>query len=408
MNFTSTFTKLAVVTAALMFFNSCSKNEDTTPNNIMEYRKETSGAQAMEMSTINTDMVLEDRVNGVDYIISNNVQVNANLTIKPGVTVMFKNGAGIQVNQSGSLTAIGASGNLILFTSESGKRSAWSGIVMLSNSAKNIVSYCKVEHGGAAGKYGMGNILVGAENTEAQLEITNCEITASGTDGIVIAEGSRLNGFSGNKIHTNTGFPVSMHIADAEMMNELNQFVNNGKEFIKVKGNGNSAITKVIGLKKLNESFLITGTIVAGNTFSIAAGSHIYMDNDAEIIIDGVAGRGSFNAIGSANSPISIAAIYNGTGIWNNIRFRSSDSNNNRIEYCTISGGGATGNSMAEGMISVVNDQNGSSNIIIRNSTIINSAALGIYIESANSEYNADIISGNTFSNNVKGNVHFE
>lgn len=408
MKFTSTFSKLAFVAAGLMLFASCSKNEDTTPNNIMEYRKETSGAQVMEMTSIGTDMVLEDRVNGVDYIIANNVEVNANLTIKPGVTLMFKNGAGLQVNSSGSLTAIGASGNVVLFTSESGKRSAWNGIAVLSNSAKNILSYCKIEHGGAAGKYGMGDVVVGGDGKAAQVEITNCEITASGTDGIVLAEGSRLNGFSGNKIHTNTGFPVSMHITDAGLINDLNTYVNNGKEFIKVEGNGLQVITKAITLKKLKESFLITGSIVAGNNFNVAAGSRIYMDNNAEIIIDGVAGSGSFSAVGSANSPISIAAIYNGTGIWNNIRFRSSDSNNNRIEYCTISGGGATGSSLAEGMISVVNDQNGSSNIIIRHSTIINSAALGIYIESANSAYNSDIISGNTFSNNVKGNVHFE
>jgi hypothetical protein len=352
--------------------------------------------------------VLEDRVNGVDYTISNLVELNANLTIKPGVTLMFKDGAGIQVNESGSLTAIGASGNLILFTSESGRRSSWKGITVLSGNAKNVLAYCKVEQGGAQGKFGTGNIIVGSSDKVAQVEISNSEITASGTDGILVAEGSVLNNFNGNKIHTNTAFPVSMHITDANKITGINQYVNNGKEFIKVTGNGTSLINKAISLPSINESFLINGAIAAGNSFNISAGSHVYMDNAAEIIIDGVAGSGSFNAVGTAANPITIAAIYNGTGIWNNIRFRSSDSNNNHIEYCTISGGGATGTSHAEGMVSVTNDQNGSSNIVIRHSTIINSAAIGIYIESANSEYNSDIISGNTFSNNVKGNVHFE
>jgi hypothetical protein len=408
MKFTSTFSKLAVVTAALMFFNSCSKNEDTTPTNIMQYRHENSQAQTLDITSVSTDMVLEDRVNGVDYTISNLVELNANLTIKPGVTLMFKDGAGIQVNESGSLTAIGASGNLILFTSESGRRSSWKGITVLSGNAKNVLAYCKVEQGGAQGKFGTGNIIVGSSDKVAQVEISNSEITASGTDGILVAEGSVLNNFNGNKIHTNTAFPVSMHITDANKITGINQYVNNGKEFIKVTGNGTSLINKVISLPSINESFLINGAIAAGNSFNISAGSHVYMDNAAEIIIDGVAGSGSFNAVGTAANPITIAAIYNGTGIWNNIRFRSSDSNNNHIEYCTISGGGATGTSHAEGMVSVTNDQNGSSNIVIRHSTIINSAAIGIYIESANSEYNSDIISGNTFSNNVKGNVHFE
>ena len=401
----SILTKLTVVAAALIFFSSCSKKEDVTPNNIMAYRNDGSQSQNLDMSTISTDMVLEDRVNGVDYTISNNIQLNANLTIKPGVTVMFKNGAGIQVNEEGSLTAIGANGNLILFTSESGKRSAWKGITVLSNSARNVISYCKIEHGGMANSFGTGNIIVGSGTNTGEIEISNNEITASGSNGILISEGSKVNGFMGNKIHTNSAFPVSMHITDAVNMADGNQFVNNGKEFIQVTGDGASSISKAISLKKLNESFLVSGMIVAGNKFSVASGSRVYMDNGSEVIIDGTTGRGSFCAVGTEANPISIAAIYNGTGMWHAIRFRSSDSNENKIEYCTISGGGASDGSNAEGMISVVNDGDGSSNIIIRNSTIINSAAIGIYIQSTHSEYNSDIISGNVFSNNVMGNV---
>ncbi len=404
----SILSKLTVVAAGLMLFSSCSKNEDVVPNNIMAYRNDNSQTQILDMSAINTDMVLEDRVNGVDYTVSNNIQLNAGLTIKPGVTVMFKDGAGIQVNEQGWLTAIGSNGNVILFTSESGKRSAWKGITVLSNNARNVISYCKIEHGGAANEFGTGNIIIGSGTNTGETEISHSEITASGTDGIVVSEGSKINGFNANKIHTNSAFPVSMHITDGINLMDGNQFVNNGKEFIKVTGDGTSTITKPINLKKLNESFLVSGIITAGNKFCIAAGSRVYIDNGSEIIIDGTTGLGSFCAVGTEASPISIAAIYNGTGMWNTIRLRSSASSDNKIEYCTISGGGATNGSNAEGMISVVNDGDGSSNIIIRHSTIINSAAIGIYIQSEGSEYNSDIISGNTFSNNVKGNVHIE
>lgn len=402
----SIFSKLAVVAAGLMLFSSCSKNEDVAPNNIMQYRNESSQSQTLDVSEINTDMVLEDRVNGVDYTITGNVQVNANLTIRPGVTIMFKDNAGIQVNAQGSLTAIGSNGNLILFTSESGRRSAWKGITLLSNSARNVISYSKIEHGGAANSFGSGNVIVGSGANSATVEISHNEITASGTDAIVVSEGSKLNGFTGNKVHTNSAFPLNMHITDAGSLSDGNQFVNNGKEFIKVSGTG--SINKQINLKKLNASFLISGTITAANKFCIAAGSRVYMDNGAKVVIDGASGQGSFCAVGTATSPISIAAIYNGNGIWKNIEFFSSNSNDNKIEYCTISGGGATEANHAEGMITVVNDGDGSSNIVIRNSTIINSAAIGIYIQNQGSEYNSDIISGNVFSNNVKGNVHIE
>jgi hypothetical protein len=297
---------------------------------------------------------------------------------------------------------------MVLFTSESGKRGDWKGITILSNSARNVISYCKIEHGGGANEFGTGDLVIGSQTNTGEAVVDHNEITASATDGIVLSEGSKLNGFISNKIHTNTACPISMHITDAGNMADGNEFVNNGKEFIKVSGDGRNVITKEISLNHLSESFLVNGTIVAGNKFSIAAGSRVYMNGGAEVVVDGIAGHGTFNAVGTAASPITIAATYNGNGLWNTIRFRSSDSNENQIEYCTISGGGANTNANAEGMISVTNDGGGSSNIVIRHSSIINSGAIGIYIESAGSEYNSDIISGNEFSNNVKGNVHIE
>ena len=128
---------------------------------------------------------------------------------------MFKDGAGITVNQNGSLTAIGSTGNVILFTSESGKRGSWKGISILSSSAKNILSFCKIEQAGAANTNGSADILVGSANTTAEVQINNCEITTSAADGILLSEGSKLDWFNNNNIHTNTAHPISMHVTDA-------------------------------------------------------------------------------------------------------------------------------------------------------------------------------------------------
>ncbi len=395
---------LAILASGLMLLNSCSKKQDDLTNLPVE-RKDDGQAQIIDYSSISNDMIMEDRVNGVDYIINKNVEVNANLTIKPGVTIMFADGAGLQVNEEGSLTAIGAVSNQIFFTSQSGKRGAWKGITILSNDNHNVLSYCKIEHGGGTNSFGAANVIVGSGTNTATVEISNSDITASYKDGIVISEGSTVKNFNSNNIFTNAAYPISMHIADASALDNSNQFSNNGKEFIRVTA-GNT-VTKPITLKNLNESFLLSGVITSANAFTINAGSRIYMDNDAEVVIDGVEGAGYFSAVGTQSQPITISAIYNGTGVWNSIKFRSSNSNNNHIEYCTISGGGMTTQGW-EGMVSVVNDNGGSSNIIIRHSSIMNSAATGIYIQSANSEYNSDITSSNTFTNCAKGDIHFE
>lgn len=269
----STFSKLTAVAFGLLLFASCSKTEDAGLSNISSERKDNTQALTMSETVISSDLVLQDRVNGVDYIISNNIQINANLTIKPGVTIQFADGAGLQVNEEGSLTAVGATGNIIYFTSKSGKRSAWKGITILSNGGKNVLSYCKVEHGGATNSFGTGNVIIGSGTNTGSIEISNSEITASGSNGILLSEGSKLVGFVGNNIHTNSDFPVSMHVTDAMNMDNANQYSNNGKEFVQLVGNASTVITKDIMLVKTTEPFLISGKIVAGNKFCIAAGS---------------------------------------------------------------------------------------------------------------------------------------
>jgi hypothetical protein len=139
----------------------------------------------------------------------------------------------------------------------------------------------------------------------------------------------------------------------------------------------------------------------------ILAGARVYMDDQAELIIDGQNGQGEFSAIGTLAQPITISALYNGVGVWSSIQLRNSNSPNNKIEYCTISGGGKTTNNN-EGMISVVTQEGGNSQIVIRNNNILNSASSGISIQHLNSNYNNDILTANSFLNCAKGNVHFE
>jgi len=401
---TSTVSKLSAVALVLLFAASCSKQEDLGLTNLKVERKDNSQAMRVEQTSMATDMVWGDRVNGVDYIIANNVEVNANLTIQPGVTIQFEDNAGLLINPSGSLTAVGQNGNAIYFTSKSGKRSSWKGITLLSSNNRNAIAYAKIEHGGADNSFGTGNLIVGTARYPASLELSNSEITASGSNGITLGEGSKLTGFVANKIHTNSAYPVSLCMADAGNMNDLNELRNNGKEFIRFTGSSAAIITKEITLGKLLEPILISGTVVVGNKFSILAGSRLAMDEHAEIIIDGIDGNGSFSAIGTPSQPIVIS----GNGVWNSIRFRSSNSALNKIEYCNISGGGGSNSHTNNGMITVVNDNGGSGNIIIRNSSITNSASTGIFIQSAASVFNKDIVSSNTFANNAKGNVQFE
>jgi hypothetical protein len=284
-----------------------------------------------------------------------------------------------------------------MFTSKSGKRGAWKGITVLSTSAKNILSWCKIEQGGGDNAFGAANVIVGSANNAARVEISNCNITTSKADGILLSKGSQILHFEGNTFTTNSAYPINMNISDVANINDYNSYSNNGQEYIKLTGNGDEPINKEITIKKTAEPVVISGRIVSGNGFMVKAGARLFIDNDAELIIDGITdGKAYFNAVGTLTQPVTISAVYNGAGLWNYIKIRSSNPINT-IEYCNISGGGAAN----EGMISVEEK----SIITIRNSTIMNSGAAGIYIEKANTAYNNDIVSSNTFSNNADGNL---
>lgn len=95
---TKLLTGLSVAAFSLMMLSSC-KKEDEQLNNISAYRGDASQAQTVDYADINSSMVFEDRVNGVDYLITKDIQINAAVTVKPGVTFMFKDGAGFTVTE---------------------------------------------------------------------------------------------------------------------------------------------------------------------------------------------------------------------------------------------------------------------------------------------------------------------
>lgn len=235
MRMNSFITKTTAVAAVVLLLNSCKKEADLPAYNPLT--KDAAQAELFANAIINQDVVLSNRVAGVDYIIGRNIEVNARLTIEPGTTIMFQDGGGIQVNEQGAITAIGEANNLIYFTSQSGKRGAWRGITVLSNSAHNVLSYCKMEHGGGLNPLGSGNVVIGSGNNTAWLEVSHSQVLTSKTDGISVSKGSKLNYFENNQINTNSAYSITMYEQDAFAVSPTNEFVNNGKQGINLLSN---------------------------------------------------------------------------------------------------------------------------------------------------------------------------
>ena len=330
------------------------------------------------------------------------------LTIEPGVTVMFENGAGILVKEEGSITAIGEQGNEVYFVSKNGKRGDWNGITVLSSKATNVFSYCRFEHGGhVSNEFGRANLIIGSHTNPAKAEVSHNTITTSAGNGIIISEGSEIRGFNSNNISVNTGYPVSIHITNAGSLEDGNTYSNNGKEFIELTGSGDNLILKPAVINPLNESYALSGHIIAGNNITIGAGTHIYMNSGAQLTLNGIEGSGSLTAVGSQSRPITFTGVYATIGLWNAINFKSSASALNQLEHCIITGGGGIAQNNL-GMLNFMCSGAGPGQISIRNCTVSNSAANGIYIQKSNTTYNTDIETANTFSGNTGVNVYYD
>lgn len=401
---TSVGSQIQILTAALLLTGatSCNKQSEQSINNIAAYRSDASEAQTIDYTTITSNTTLNDRVDGVDYIIKNDLRVTAGtITIRPGVTLMFENGAGLTIQDGGSISAIGEGGNEIYFIGRNAKRGEWKGITILTNSTRNILSHVYVAHGGhSANTDGRANVIVG---NNAAIEISQSEFTASDASGIVIAKNAVVRNFTTNSIHTNTTFPVTIDITMADKLRDGNTFTNNGRNFIALVST-EATVQEPVTLRNLAIPYMFTGNTVTTNSITINAGTHLYMAGGAQLTISG---NGWLSALGSATNPILLTGEYNQSGEWNAINFVSTKSENNRLEYCQITGGGGASHSN-RGSLNLMGGSAGNTQVSIRNCWVKNSAATGIYIQKSMVQYNADIETANQFAGNGAANVYFD
>lgn len=121
---------------------------------------------------------------GSPILLLNTMDVNAALTINPGVKIMQAAGEGINVRESGSLTAIGTASQPIVIEGQFASPGYAAGIQINSNNPANKFAYVNMSHLGSYWAWEYSAI-----NVHGRLEIDNCSITNSNSWAIY-AEGS--------------------------------------------------------------------------------------------------------------------------------------------------------------------------------------------------------------------------
>lgn len=330
------YSACAVVT---LLFYSCDK--DSKPGDV------TNKTKVLSSNDFNGNLTLEDITDGIDYIIEDIINVNNGLTIRPGVTILFKEGAGIYIRESGYLEARGTQDKKISFTSEIKVKGAWAGILVHSTSLRNIFEHCIFEY---AGKDNWGNETHGALSTwtPAALNIDHCIFRNNKFFGVDLygSENVELRSFNDN-VFENNDAPIMTEPHNAVVIGSNNKFADLSNyihiENLPLLRNNTTFIWKELSIPYLINSALN----ISNSNLTLQPGVKIEFTENGYINVD----NGSLTAEGTPEKNIIFSGQIKAPGSWGGLAYSFTTSSRNKLEYVTIEYAGGSVSEFSNGVI---------------------------------------------------------
>lgn len=335
------FILILMLSGLIALFSSC--------DNAVDPDDEGNGDNVEHSSSISSNETWDkDNI----HIITGYVSItNATVTIEPGATIIFKDGAEIRVSTGGGLIADGTTA-AITFTGETKQPGFWDYIEFKSDAvhANCIMRNCVIEYGGG---YSATGAMIYIDNNA---EISNSIIRHSESSGVEIDDDAAPN-FSGNTVTSNAKSPVR---GDFKSMASIGQgnYTGNGQDYIDLSS---GTLTNSVTLLKQDVPYRMNDyNAVENATLTIEAGTVIQLNSGARITIKTGAG---FIADGTPAAPITFTGATAQNGFWNYIEFESDAvSNNCTMDNCIVEYGG--GYSTTGAMIYIDNSPTITDNII--------------------------------------------
>ena len=299
------------------------------------------------------------------HIVDSDLDVEALLTIEPGVTVGVADGATIAVgtHSPGGISAPGRTDSTITLTAinPAPGPGAWSGIEFRVNAATNgsILRHCVVEYAGG------GGALVRCD--AGRVDIDSCVFRASSGRG-VSASGTGLRSLSHTAFSGCAGYPVSVALGLVSALGAGNTLTGNKRNAIELVG---STVTASDTWPNLGFPYAITATLTVADSsnplLTVAPGCSLLFADSAALRV-GVGQPGGLTADGTSGT-IAFAAL--GPGNWRGIEFwEKTDPLHTALNFCRVGGAGAAG-SAAITCYSVA--------VTIINTRIAGNAGSGVY-----------------------------
>jgi len=318
------------------------------------------------INTLSEDILVDTVITETCTVVSGMVNVrDANLTLSPGITLVFKSGAGFSVESDGSFTANGSEAKPILLTAFDRARGYWQGLRFVrSNSSRNNLNYVTIEYGsGGIGSPKANLNIYGDSSSQERVNITNSTFTDGSDYGIVLSQNSIVDNFSNNTMSRNKLGPVFTVANVTHFLDAASHYSGNDVDYVEVGGGRNINTSQT--WQTLNVPYLVDG-LTANVDLKLSPGSELVFTDNSELRINS---NGSLNAAGTENLPILFTSISQTPGAWKGIRFVRSNDNKNVLAYVTVEYGGDS-SSLGTGNVILYGDSASAQRLKMTNSTL--------------------------------------
>lgn len=307
----------------------------------------TKGPIELDCDFFSEDRILVDDPDAdVDYIISCMMRVNGEITVEPGVVIEFKQGAGINVEPSGSepssFSAVGTSARPIIFRGVKNEKAYWTGIRFRNtSSSKNELTHVKIEDAGNDKKYGQnwsGAVILGAYSPH--LKMTNTTISNS-KYGINVADKTATLTFKNNTL-TNNEMPVKTHPNQLIVFDGTSTYSGNTNDYVFIDAYA-TGIERDGTWHKIDVPYKLEADFSAGHggmgvwaNLSMEAGVEVIMTSKSKITVNS---GGSLAMNGTSANKIIFRGEQDVAGYWEAIRYNTSNPLN-KMSHVDIHNGG--------------------------------------------------------------------
>ena len=323
------------------------------------------------------------QANDVRYRTSG-IDVDAELTLSPGVEIEFLVDGSMDVSSSGTLIAEGTQAQPILITGVQATPGYWNGIQFTFNNTNNIMEHTIVEYGG-----GGGNTLanVGVFGSDGRLTIRNSTFRFSSDFGLDLDDGIDLT--MENIVMEGNNVPIRIAGNDLSLIDPNSNYSGNTDDRIHVASDTFNRAQTIVN-PSVPYYFIATTQQGVDDALTINQGVEIQFNSGGGFSISRT---GSLAITGNIDNPVLLTGAIKEKGYWKGIQYTFSDSPSNNIDFAILEYGGSTGGN-TEALVGYFGSGSNASQGNVTNSVLRFSSTNGIHIDE---DTMGDFTTGNTF-----------